>query len=57
MGPRPMLHGIELHQGKPMLHGLGSLIFHSHTDIGYYILEVRETAIVHAGFQDDCPAG
>ena len=52
-----MLHGIELHQGKPMLHGLGSLIFHSHTDIGYYILEVRETAIVHAGFQDDCPAG
>jgi poly-gamma-glutamate capsule biosynthesis protein CapA/YwtB (metallophosphatase superfamily) len=46
-----LLHGIELHRGKPIFHGLGSLIFHSHTEIGYYVPEVWETAIVHLDFQ------
>lgn len=49
----PLLHGIELHRGKPILHGLGSLVFHSHTDIGYYVPEVWETAIVHLEFEGD----
>lgn len=49
----PLLHGIELHGGKPIFHGLGSLVFHSHTDIGYYVPEVWETAIVHLDFEGD----
>lgn len=46
----PLLHGIELAQGKPLFHGLGSLVFHSHTDVGYYVPEVWESAIVHVDF-------
>jgi len=46
----PLLHGIELQNNKPIMHGLGSLVFHSHTDIGYYVPEVWETAIMHVDF-------
>lgn len=46
----PLLHGIELQNNRPILHGLGSLVFHSHTDIGYYVPEVWESAIVHVDF-------
>tara|TARA_R110001592_G_scaffold5923_3_gene32270 strand:+ start:3403 stop:4536 length:1134 start_codon:yes stop_codon:yes gene_type:complete len=46
----PLLHGIELQHGKPLFHGLGSLVFHSHTDVGYYVPEVWESAIVHVDF-------
>ncbi len=48
----PLLHGIEMYAGKVILHGLGSLVFHSHTDVGYYVPEVWETAIVHLDFEN-----
>ena len=43
----PLLHGIELYRGRPLLHGLGSLVFHSRTAPGHYPPEVWETAIIH----------
>lgn len=46
----PLLHGIELHDGKPIFHSLGSLVFHSETEPGYYPPEVWQSAIVHAEF-------
>jgi poly-gamma-glutamate synthesis protein (capsule biosynthesis protein) len=44
------LHGIELQNNRTILHCLGSLLFHFLTDIGYYVPEVWETAIVHVDF-------
>tara|TARA_R110002072_G_scaffold1559_4_gene12917 strand:+ start:12735 stop:13955 length:1221 start_codon:yes stop_codon:yes gene_type:complete len=49
----PLVHAIEMYRGKPMLHGLGSLVFHSHTEVGYYVPEVWESAIVHLDFEGD----
>lgn len=49
----PLLHPIEIYKGKPLLHGLGSLVFHSHTEIGYYVPEVWESAIIHLDFEGD----
>lgn len=46
----PLLHGIEFHGGKPLLHGLGSLVFHSRTAPGHYPAETWESAIVHCDF-------
>lgn len=46
----PLLKGVEIYRGKPLLHGLGSLVFHSRTAIGHYPPEVWETAIVHTVF-------
>jgi poly-gamma-glutamate capsule biosynthesis protein CapA/YwtB (metallophosphatase superfamily) len=43
----PLLHGIALHKNSPLLFGLGSLVFHSITEIGHYRPEVWESAIVH----------
>ncbi|MDP5058525.1 MAG: CapA family protein [Pseudomonadales bacterium] len=48
----PLLHGIEIYRGKVVLHGLGSLVFHSHTEVGYYVPEVWESAIVHLDFEE-----
>ena len=48
----PLLHGIELYRGRPLLHGLGSLVFHSRTAPGHYPPEVWESAIVHCDFED-----
>lgn len=48
----PLLHGIELHQGAPIFHCLGSLIFHSRTKPGYYPPEVWESAIAHLHLRD-----
>lgn len=48
----PLLHGIEIYQGKPLLHGLGSLVFHSRTEMGYYPAEVWQSAIVQLAFDD-----
>lgn len=50
----PLLHGIEIHDGKPILHNLGSLIFHSRTKPGHYPPEVWQSAVVHLDF--DGPA-
>lgn len=49
----PLLHGMEIYRGRPLFFGLGSLVFHSRTDVGYYPPEVWETAIVHCDFTDD----
>jgi poly-gamma-glutamate capsule biosynthesis protein CapA/YwtB (metallophosphatase superfamily) len=46
----PLLHGIEIYRGKVLLHGLGSLVFHSRTGVGHYPAEVWESAIVHCDF-------
>jgi len=46
----PLLHGIEIYRGKVMLHGLGSLVFHSRTEVGHYPAEVWQSAIVHCDF-------
>ncbi|MGP1667505.1 MAG: CapA family protein, partial [Rhodanobacter sp.] len=48
----PLLHGIEIHRGAPIFHGLGSLIFHSRTAPGYYPAEVWESAIAHLHYRD-----
>ncbi len=48
----PLLHGIELYRGRPLLHDLGSLVFHTRTEVGYYPAEVWETVIVHCEFED-----
>lgn len=47
----PLLHGIEIYRNKVMLHGLGSLVFHSRTGVGHYPAEVWESAIVHCDFK------
>lgn len=47
----PLLHGIEIYRGKVLLHGLGSLVFHSRTEVGYYRPEVWQSAIVHCDFE------
>lgn len=49
----PLLHGIEMFHGKPLMYGLGSLVFHSHTEPGYYLPEVWQSAIVHLDFDGD----
>ena len=49
----PLLHGIEMFRGKPLMYGLGSLIFHSSTEPGYYLPEVWQSAIVHLDFGGD----
>lgn len=49
----PLLHGIEMFQGKPLMYGLGSFVFHSHTEPGYYLPEVWQSAIVHLDFDGD----
>lgn len=48
----PLLHGIEMHRGAPILYCLGSLIFHSRTAPGYYPPEVWESAIAHLHYRD-----
>jgi len=48
----PLLHGIEIYRGKVLLHGLGSLVFQSRTEIGHYPAEVWQSAIVHCDFTD-----
>jgi poly-gamma-glutamate capsule biosynthesis protein CapA/YwtB (metallophosphatase superfamily) len=47
----PLLHGIEFHRGRPVLHGLGSLVFQSRTRPGHYPPEVWESAVVHCDFE------
>lgn len=47
----PLLHGIELYRGRPLLHGLGSLVFHTRTEAGRYPPEAWESAIVHCDFE------
>ena len=46
----PLLHGIDTEAGGVQFFGLGSLVFHSRTEIGYYPPEVWETAIVHCNY-------
>lgn len=47
----PLLHGIEIYREKVLLHGLGSLVFQSRTEVGHYPKEVWESAIVHCDFK------
>lgn len=49
----PLLHGIEVYRGAPILYCLGSLIFHSRTAPGYYPAEVWESAIAHLHYRND----
>jgi len=46
----PMLHGIELHRGRPIFYDLGGLVFHTITAPGYYKPEVWESVIADAEF-------
>ncbi len=46
----PLLHGIELHRGRPIFYDLGGLVFHTVTAPGYYLPEVWEGAIARAEF-------
>ncbi|MDH5622135.1 MAG: CapA family protein, partial [Gammaproteobacteria bacterium] len=43
----PLLHGIARYGRSVLFFGLGSLVFHSRTEPGYYPAEVWESAIVH----------
>ena len=42
----PQLQGIERHQGRPILHGLGSFIFQSKTPPGHYTRAAWQSVIV-----------
>ncbi len=46
----PMLHGIELHRGRPIFYDLGGLVFHTITAPGYYQPEIWESVLVDAEF-------
>jgi poly-gamma-glutamate capsule biosynthesis protein CapA/YwtB (metallophosphatase superfamily) len=46
----PLLHGIEVYRGKPLFFGLGSLVFHSRTQLGHYPPVVWQSAIAHVEF-------
>lgn len=46
----PLLHGIELHRGRPIFYDLGGLVFHTITAPGYYLPEVWESVIARADF-------
>jgi len=48
----PLLKGIEIYRGKPLLHGLGSLVFQTRKAIGFCAAEVWESAIVHLNFSE-----
>lgn len=48
----PLLHGIEMHRGAPILYCLGSLIFQSRTPPGYYPQAVWESVIAHLRWRD-----
>jgi poly-gamma-glutamate synthesis protein (capsule biosynthesis protein) len=48
----PLLHGIEIHRGRPIFYDLGSLIFHTKTPVGHYPAEVWESAIADCVFED-----
>lgn len=48
----PLLHGVEVYRGRPILYGLGSLIFHSRTAPGYYTHSVWQSAIADCTFED-----
>jgi len=52
----PLLHGIEVYQGKPLFFGLGSLVFHSRTAPGHYPPAVWQSAIAHVEFAGDALA-
>lgn len=48
----PILQGIEIYKGCPLLYGLGSFIFHSRTDIDHYQPEVWDSAIIDLVFEN-----
>jgi len=48
----PVLRAIECYRSRPILHGLGSLVFHTRTEVGHYPPEVWQSAIVHAKFDN-----
>ena len=48
----PLLHGIEIYRGRPILYDLGSFIFHSRTAVGYYPPEVWESVVADCSFDD-----
>lgn len=52
----PLLRGIEVYRGKPLLHGLGSLVFQTRKANGFYAPEVWESAIVHLNFSEEALA-
>ena len=47
----PLLKGIEIYRGKPVFHGLGSLVFHTSKAIGFYAPPVWESLIAHLTFE------
>jgi poly-gamma-glutamate capsule biosynthesis protein CapA/YwtB (metallophosphatase superfamily) len=53
----PLLHGMEIYRGKALLHGLGSLVFHTRTAPGHYPADCWESAIVHCDFEGPRLAG
>jgi poly-gamma-glutamate synthesis protein (capsule biosynthesis protein) len=48
----PLLHGIETYNDSVLFFGLGSLVFHSRTEIGHYPPEVWESLIAHCEYVD-----
>lgn len=47
-----MLQGIEIYRGRPIFYDLGSIVFHSKTEPGYYPAEVWESAVADCVFED-----
>jgi poly-gamma-glutamate synthesis protein (capsule biosynthesis protein) len=47
----PLLKGIEIYRGKPVFHGLGSIVFHTSKAIGFYAPPVWESIIAHITFE------
>ena len=49
----PQLHGLEIHRGRPIFYGLGSLIFHTITKPGHYAPEVWQSVVADLIQADD----
>jgi len=48
----PLLQGIEIYRDRPVFYDLGSFIFQSKTEVGYYPPEVWESAVADCRFED-----
>jgi len=48
----PLLHGIEIHRGRPIFYGLGNFIFQTRTPVGRYESAVWESVLADCVFRD-----
>lgn len=47
----PRLHGIEIYRGRPILYNLGSFIFQTATEDGFYADDVWQSVVAECRFE------